>query len=149
MSDSSSKVVIGLLLVGSVVFLMCCGGGVAMYVWIDRNGEEFAEGFAEGFTEELQQAGQDEFARQVRVEIENNPVIVEHIGSISSFEYDFDRSMDEPGDTYVFYLSGDRGSGTLRADCITIDADHEDVPRGQLIMDSGETYQLFPNDPLN
>lgn len=142
--NSNNNVLVGLLVGGAALILVCCGVGFGVFYWIGNNAEDFAEGFAEG----IEEAGFDEFTRQVRVEVEDNPVILEHIGSISSFEYDFDRSMNEPGDIYVFHLSGDNGSGTLRAECITIDADHEDVPTGELIMDSGESYQIFPENPL-
>ena len=143
--NSNNNVLIGLLVGGAVLILVCCGIGFGAFFWIGNNAEEFAEGFAEGMNE----AGMDEFTRQVRVEVEDHQVIVDHIGNISSFEHDMSMSLDEPGaDTYVFHLTGDKGSGTLRADCITVDADHEDVPRAELIMDSGDTHQLFPNDPL-
>jgi hypothetical protein len=148
MSENSNKVLIGLLIGGAVALLLCCGVGFGVLYWIGSN-EGFQQGFQEGFAEELADAGGDEFARQVRVEVEDNPVIVEHIGTISTFEHDFGMSLDEPGeDTYVFHLTGDKGSGKLRADCITVDAEHEDVPRAELIMDSGESYQLFPGNPL-
>lgn len=128
--EGSGKLIIGILVGGGLALLICCGGAVFFGVGL----------FGYGFSE---------ITRQVQVEIEDNPVIVEHIGEISSFEHDMGMSLDEPGeDTFVFHISGDKGSGTLRADCITIDADHEDVPRGELIMDSGESYQLFPEDPL-
>ena len=124
--EGSAKLLVGILIGGGLAALICCGVG-AFFLF-----------------------GLDEFARQVQVEIEDNPVIVEHIGEISSFEHDLSMSIDEPGeDTFVFHVTGTKGSGTLRADCITIDADREDVPRAELILDSGESYQLFPDDPLN
>ena len=125
--EGAGKVIIGIMVGGGLALLICCGAGFFLF----------------GF-------GMDEFSKQVLVEIEDNPVIIEHIGEISEFEHDMSMSMEEPGaDTFVFHLTGDKGSGTLRADCITVDADHEDVPRAELIMDSGGSFQLFPNDPLN
>jgi hypothetical protein len=125
--EGAGKVIIGILVGGGLALLICCAAGIFLF----------------GF-------GFSEISRQVQVEIEDNPVIVEHIGEINSFEHDMSMSLNEPGeDTFVFQITGNKGSGTLRADCITIDAEHEDVPRGELIMDSGERYQLFPDDPLN
>ena len=93
--------------------------------------------------------GNDEFARQVRTAVENNPVFIQRIGTVSEFTYDLDMSVNEPGaDTYVFHVTGSNGSGTLRAECITIDADTEDVPSAELVLDSGERVQLYPEKPL-
>ena len=38
------------------------------------------------------------------------------------------------------------GRGTVTAECITIDADTEEVASGTLKMDSGETYELVPDE---
>jgi hypothetical protein len=93
--------------------------------------------------------GEAEFARQVQVAVENNPVFVQRIGTVTEFTYDLDMSMEEEGaDTYVFHVQGTNGSGTLRAECITIDADTESVPSAELILDSGEHVQLYPEKPL-
>ncbi len=92
----------------------------------------------------------DLFTDQVRADIAEHPVIVERIGEIQEFTYDDDRSMEEEGeDVYVFRVYGDKGGGLLRAACLTISADAEDVVAGELIMDSGEKIQLFPEKPLN
>jgi hypothetical protein len=95
------------------------------------------------------EAGEKEFARQVQVAVENNPVFVQRIGTVTEFTYDLDMSIEEAGaDTYVFHVKGTNGSGLLRADCITIDADTEDVPSAELVLDSGERVQLYPEKPL-
>ena len=92
----------------------------------------------------------DPFAEQVRADIAEHPVIVEHIGEIQEFDYDEDRSLEEEGeDVFVFRLRGDKGGGVLRAACLTVSDDEEDVVSGELIMESGEEYQLFPERPLN
>ncbi len=93
--------------------------------------------------------GSEDFARQVQTAVEKNPVFIEHIGDVTGFTYDLDMSMEEAGaDTYVFHVTGTGGSATLRAECITVDSDTEKVESGELVMDSGERYQLYPDNPL-
>jgi hypothetical protein len=99
--------------------------------------------------EEFLEVGQYEFARKVQTAVENNPVFVQRIGTVSEFTYDLDMSVNEPGaDTYVFHVKGSDGSGVLRADCITVDENTEDVPSAELVLDSGERVQLYPEKPL-
>lgn len=125
--ESSSKLVVVLLIAGVVGLIVCCGGGLFFFGWF----------------------GLDVFTTQVRNEVRDHPVIVEHIGAIQEFEHDLTESAAEPGeDVFVFHIVGDKGSGMLRAECITVDADREEVPSGELIMDSGESYQLYPDNPL-
>ena len=51
---------------------------------------------------------------------------------------------EEPDeDVFVFNISGSKGQGVLTAECITIDADHEDVVSGSLRIPSGEVIDLF------
>ena len=49
-----------------------------------------------------------------------------------------------PGENvFVFEISGPNGEGTLTAECITVDAEHEDVVSGKLRLASGEGFNLF------
>jgi hypothetical protein len=92
----------------------------------------------------------DLFTEQVRTDIAEHPVIVEHIGEILEFVYDEDRSLEEEGeDVFVFRLRGDKGAGVLRAACLTVSDEEEDVVSGELIMHSGAKIQLFPEKPLD
>jgi hypothetical protein len=92
----------------------------------------------------------DLFTEQVRTDIAEHPVIVEHIGEILEFVHDDDRSLEEEGeDVYVFRVRGNKGGGILRAACLTISDEEEDVVSGELILDSGEKIQLFPEKPLD
>ena len=89
--------------------------------------------------------GLDLVAEQVKADIEDNPVIVEHIGRIESIELDFSASADAPGDdTFVFELKGTKGSGVLTAEVVTVGDEHEEVRSGTLRLASGETVDLFP-----
>jgi len=86
----------------------------------------------------------DEFENQVAEDIKENPVIVRYIGDITSIEVDWTATGDEPGDeVFVFRVSGTKGEGVLTAECVTVDADHEDVVSGSLRVPSGKSIDLF------
>lgn len=86
----------------------------------------------------------DAFEQQVAADIKDNPVILEHVGDITSIETDWTATGEAPGDdTFVFQLSGTKGEVILTAECITVDADHEDVVSGSILLASGETVDLF------
>jgi hypothetical protein len=84
----------------------------------------------------------EEWARR---DIQDNPVILEHIGSINEIEIDFAASDKDAGaDVFVYRLEGSRGPGILTAETITVDEYTERVTWGILRLESGETYELFP-----
>ena len=113
------------------------------------DGSPAAAGMFDDVDDSLLDVGEAEFARQVQVAVENNPVFLQRIGTVTEFTYDLDMSIEEEGaNTYVFHVKGTNGSGLLRADCITVDADTEDVPSAELVLDSGERVQLYPDNPL-
>ena len=85
------------------------------------------------------------FCNQVRTDIEDNPVILDRIGTIQSFELDLEASEALPGENdFVFKISGSKGSGVMTATCITIDEFTEDVTAGTLKLSTGETVDMFP-----
>jgi hypothetical protein len=89
--------------------------------------------------------GLDLVCEQVRADISDNPVVLEHIGEIESIGFEFWASgMAKGDDTFVFALKGTKGEGVLTAEVITIDADHEEVLSGTLRLPSGEKMDLFP-----
>jgi hypothetical protein len=86
-----------------------------------------------------------EFERQVAADIKDNPVILQHIGDISTIKIDWTATGDAPGeDVFVFHVRGSKGEGVLTAECVTVDADREDVVSGTLRLSSGDTVDLFP-----
>ena len=88
----------------------------------------------------------DEFERQVAADVQGHPAIVQHIGDIHTIAIDWSATGDEPGDdVFVFRLTGTKGEGVLTAECVTVDADHEDVVSGSLRLPSGQTINLFGN----
>ena len=113
----------------AVVVPLGCGGGVGDFV--DSQMEE----------------GLEEFRKQVQTDIKDNPVLVDKIGTIQSFELDIDASEEVPGENdFVFNVKGSKGEGVLTATCITIDEYTEDVTAGTLRMSTGETVDLFPGE---
>lgn len=104
----------------------------------------------DGLAMDFDDDGFDIVTDQVRADIADHPVIVDRIGEIQEFVYDEDKSADEEGENvFVYRVRGARGAGVLRAESVTISADEEDVVSGELILDSGEKIQLFPEKPLN
>ena len=117
---------------------------------VDGPAEERLDGAVEDVMEAQPNSEQvDEFTRQVRVDIAEHPVILDHLGEITAIQQDTVRSNSEPGpNVYVFRVTGSKASGLLRADCITVSPEEEDVVAGELILDSGQRVQLFPENPL-
>jgi hypothetical protein len=84
------------------------------------------------------------FEQQVADDIKDNPAILQHVGVISSIDTDWTATGEEPGDeVFVFNLSGTKGDAVLTAECVTVDADHEDVVSGSLRLPSGDVVDLF------
>jgi hypothetical protein len=91
----------------------------------------------------------DKFAAKVQAALSGNSVFSERIGDVRSFTYDIVQSTDERGENvFVFHVTGSKGSGKLRAECITDDNDTERVTSAELILDNGDSVQLFPDKPL-
>ena len=99
---------------------------------------------------EPQASEQDnKFTAKVQAALSENAVLAERIGDIQSFTYDIVQSTDERGsDVFVFHVTGSKASGKLRAECITDAAKTEQVTSAELILDDGESVQLFPDKPL-
>ena len=86
----------------------------------------------------------DDFEQQVAADIKDNPVILRHIGDITSIDTDWTATGEQPGDdVFVFRLTGTKGEASLTAECITVDAEHEDVISGSIRLPSGETIDLY------
>jgi hypothetical protein len=86
------------------------------------------------------------FAEQVKLELRENPVILEHLGRLDTLEMDMTASTAaEDEDEFVFNAEGTKGSGVIRAICITRSPDREEVVSGTLELPDGSTYDLFPD----
>lgn len=92
--------------------------------------------------------GLDVFAAAVETDLRENPVIVEHIGRIEELEVELATSLTTEGqDDFVFRARGTKGSGLISATCVTNDDGSEEVVAGTIQLDSGETFDLFPDVP--
>lgn len=81
---------------------------------------------------------------QVAADLKENAVLAEHVGDNRTFDIEWYQSgMHPDNDTFIFQVSGSKGSGVMTAKCITIDADREDVTEGTLSV-GGRTFNLFP-----
>lgn len=124
--ESSLPGVILIAVAGVLALLLCCGGAAYLGQWWLT----------------------DEFPGEIADDVQSNPVIQEHIGVISEIRFDLTGTGNEPGDdVFVFVIRGDKGSGLLRAECVTTGSG-ETVRAAELILDSGERHQLFPGNPL-
>lgn len=87
------------------------------------------------------------FVDQVHVELEQNPVIQQHLGELHELELDWLGTGEQEGENvFVFEATGARGTGTVIAECITVSADREEITWGQLQLSSGESIPLVPPD---
>ena len=110
-----------------MVFMTLCCGGVGLVSYFGLN----------------------LIADEVEGDLRDNPVIAEQIGTIQSFEMDWGGSFveEEDEDTFVFRIRGSKASGIVTVFCDTSDAEIASVVSGTLQVDSGETYDLFPEEP--
>jgi hypothetical protein len=89
--------------------------------------------------------GMGMFEEQVKMDLRDNPVVIEHLGRLDSLEVMWSASMAAPGtDEFVFRAEGTKGTGVIRAVCVTRSADREEVVSGTLEMSDGSDYDLFP-----
>ncbi len=91
------------------------------------------------------QFGMTVLADQVQAELQDNPVVIEHLGRIENFEMEMMKSMSTSiEDEYIFRAEGTKDSGVITAICITLDSETEEVTSGTLQVSSGEIFDLFP-----
>jgi len=87
------------------------------------------------------------FTDQVRAVLDANPVVQEHVGVVEELEFEFEATGEyEDPDVFVFRVSGPRGSGLVSAKLVSVDADTEELQSGTLHLDSGEVFELLPEE---
>ncbi len=112
--------------VGAGFFVMCCGGVIGlMWIGLDFVGEEVA------------------------IQLRDNPVLVEHLGPIQSFEMDVLASFQiEGSDVFVFDVRGTRGRGVITCESLTMDDGNEYVTWAKLKIPGGAIIDLLAeSDP--
>ncbi len=118
---SPLKIVLTVLLCGGG-FLMLCGGGCGAIIFF----------------------GMNLLAKEIELELRDNPVLVEHIGQVQSFKIDWMASLAHPeADVWVFNVRGPKGSGQVTAESITMPDGNERVTWATLRLPSGETIELI------
>lgn len=89
--------------------------------------------------------GFGQFEEQVQAQLQGNPVIEEHIGTITSCDLDLGKSGEiEDPEIFVFHIQGTKGSGTVQVRSVTNAQGDNEVQGGQLRMADGTVHDLFP-----
>lgn len=90
-------------------------------------------------------AGTGMLADQVAADLQRNPVIQEHIGTIQSCKVDVTAAPQHTGpEVNPYRLRGTRGRGVVVVSTHSVSGDVEVVDSGTLYMDGGGAYDLFP-----
>jgi hypothetical protein len=114
--------IVAILLSFGFLVLVCGGGGV----WLFRIGLQV-------------------LSSQIEDELAGNPVLVEQIGDIESFEVDFARSVrHEDSDTFVYRVRGSKGNGRVVVKQATEADGTVRILSAELHMSSGEVFNLMP-----
>ena len=97
--------------------------------------------------------GPNFIAGEVKLGVQDNPVVLEHLGKIESIRLEFWNSRPAGAaegamGTYVLNLKGTKGEGVLKAELMPIDDEYRyEFISGTLQLASGETLELLAPDP--
>jgi hypothetical protein len=80
---------------------------------------------------------------QAQTAVENNPVVIEHIGVIQDFDLDLTATGELPDDIFEFDIKGSKANGTVQLATEGDGPDSERIVQGKLILDSGEEFDLM------
>ena len=113
-----------LLLGGGGVLLLCCCGCFGLVYF-----------------------GFNLIEQELTPQLQNDPVVQEHIGTVESVEFDFMKSITEAessgdDDALVFHVEGSKGSGDVIGRSVTGPDGVEHLEGGVLRLPSGEEYEL-------
>ncbi len=88
------------------------------------------------------------FNEQVIAAMNENAVIVEHLGEVREAELDAIATANVPGeDFFVYKAIGTKGTGIVSGEFVTVDADHEEIASGTLELPDGRKFDLVPESP--
>ena len=111
-----------LLGVGGVLGLVCCGGLASMMV-----------------------LGLNIAAQEVADQVRDNPKFREHIGELQEISMNFTASAaKDDGETFVYSVKGDKGSGTLTCKEKSDDNWQSVVEEATLRLPDGTEVQILP-----
>ncbi len=111
------------LLTGGLVFVLCCGGGTALVVF-----------------------GMNMTTRDVEVQLRDNETLVEHIGPLQSFEFNWSASFAAEENIYVFDAVGKEGKGEITVETVIEPDDSEKVVWAELRTEDGELVTLVESN---
>jgi len=92
------------------------------------------------------------FREQALVAIQADPAVIAELGEVHDISLDFTATLDAPGpEEFAFQVDGELADGLLVGRFVTIDADHEELRDGTLMLENGRTIAVgvVQNRPVN
>lgn len=87
------------------------------------------------------------FFDKVQASLRENAIFQKYIGEVVRLREDYTATGSKGwNDVYVFKVKGTNGSGTVTAELKTVDRKSERLMSGTVVLESGETYDLFPGN---
>jgi hypothetical protein len=116
----SKRLVWILLGVGGLVIVLICGGVIGLAYF-----------------------GFNIIEKEIRNQVRDNPVLIQHIGSVESLEVDLTESAAlKDDDTFVYHVKGSKGTGVLTVKHITNDAGDEEIEWAELRLPDNRVIKI-------
>lgn len=104
---------------GGLVILLCCGSGSALIVF-----------------------GVNLTTREIEVELRDNEALVEQLGPLESFEFNWTATFAADDDIYIFDAQGSDASGEVMVKTVTGVNDEEEIIWATLRLPNGDVVEL-------
>lgn len=89
--------------------------------------------------------GRSEIEKEIRAALEHDPVVEEHVGTITVLRWELLKSAAAEGeDVQVYRIEGTKGKGYARVESVTNFVGAEEILSGTLELDDGRTFELSP-----
>lgn len=88
--------------------------------------------------------GTSRFFDNVQASLRENSIFQKHIGEVVRFREDYTATGAKGKDIFVFKVEGTGGTGIVTAELKTVDRKTERLMSGTMVLESGESYDLFP-----
>lgn len=87
-------------------------------------------------------------SEQLKQSLRENPVVQEHLGTVKEVSLDMVKTAAEEDDeTFVYRVKGSKASGHITGVTVENDDGKFEFISGELELDSGAKFDLFPHDP--
>jgi hypothetical protein len=117
---SRKKLVWILLGVGALLVVLVCGGVIGVVKF-----------------------GFNIIEAEIRNQVRDEPVLIEHIGQIEKMDVDLTESAAlNDDDTFVYHVTGSKGSGVLTVKHVTNDAGDEEIQSADLRLPDGRVVKV-------